>query len=436
MMRACGAPVPPAMVGHQWVASGWSRRRGCPGETRSPSSTSHSTTEPPCGASDVDAVAQAGDRADRGTGRQHVALGGLGGQVERALGGGDDHPPRRRGLDHRRLAVLVAELAGVVELVGRLEREGLDALQRALRDAGERAGGRHLQDAGDAEVAHGLAGRGPSGPGWRSARPCGAARRGRRGRPGRRGWRSPACAGRGWRPTGPARRGDRRRAAMWTVWNAPATLSGIRRALAGGSSAKAASCSVVPAATTWPGPLSLAAVRPWRSMTARTSSRSPPRTAVIPVAVVAAASAIALPRSRTSTIACSAVITRAPAAAVELADAVAGDRADARERVGRVREEVERRDQTGRDQQRLGDLGVADRVGVCLGAVVGEVDAGHGGQPVEARGEGRVLQPGREETGGLGPLTGGDDDEHTSTLPGRDRSARGPAPTNLTPRSL
>ena len=104
--------------------------------------------------------------------------------------------------------------------------------------------------------------------------------------------------------------------AMWTVWNAPATLSGIRRALAGGSSAKAASCSVVPAATTWPGPLSLAAVRPWRSMTARTSSRSPPRTAVIPVAVVAAASAIALPRSRTSTIACSAVITRAPAAAV------------------------------------------------------------------------------------------------------------------------
>ena len=36
----------------------------------------------------------------------------------------------------------------------------------------------------------------------------------------------------------------------------------------------------------------------------------------MPVAVTAAASAIALPRSRTSTMACSAVIARAPAAAV------------------------------------------------------------------------------------------------------------------------
>ena len=36
----------------------------------------------------------------------------------------------------------------------------------------------------------------------------------------------------------------------------------------------------------------------------------------MPVGVTAAASAIALPRSRTSTIACSAVIARAPAAAV------------------------------------------------------------------------------------------------------------------------
>ena len=36
----------------------------------------------------------------------------------------------------------------------------------------------------------------------------------------------------------------------------------------------------------------------------------------MPVGVAAAAAAIALPRSRTSTMACSAVITRAPAAAV------------------------------------------------------------------------------------------------------------------------
>ena len=46
--------------------------------------------------------------------------------------------------------MLVAELPRVVELVGRLEREGLDALEGTLRDAGERAGGRHLEEPGDA----------------------------------------------------------------------------------------------------------------------------------------------------------------------------------------------------------------------------------------------------------------------------------------------
>ena len=40
----------------------------------------------------------------------------------------------------------------------------------------------------------------------------------------------------------------------------------------------------------------------------------------------------------------------------ELADAVAGDRADLAEGVGRVREELEGGDQAGGDQQRLGDL--------------------------------------------------------------------------------
>ncbi len=103
---------------------------------------------------------------------------------------------------------------------------------------------------------------------------------------------------------------------MWWVWNAPATLSGASRAFAGGSSASAWSCAMVPAATTWPGPLLLAGVRPCFSIVASTSSGSPPRIAVIPVSVTAAASAIALPRSRTRTMACSAVITRAPAAAV------------------------------------------------------------------------------------------------------------------------
>jgi hypothetical protein len=49
---------------------------------------------------------------------------------------------------------------------------------------------------------------------------------------------------------------------MCTVWKAPATLSGISRARLGGAAARAASCSVVPAATIWPLPLLLAAVSP------------------------------------------------------------------------------------------------------------------------------------------------------------------------------
>ncbi len=199
---------------------------------------------------------------------------------------------------------------------------------------------------------------------------------------------------------------------MWSVWNAPATLSGVSRALVGGSSASAASCSVVPAATIWPGPLSLAAVSPCLSRVASTSSRSPPRTAVMPVAVTAAASAIALPRSRTSTMACSARDHPGTCSGAELADAVPGDRADARERVGRVREELEGRDQPGGDEQRLGDLGAADRVAVGLGAVVGQVEAGDGGQPLEPLGEGRVFQPRGQEAGRLGALPGRDDDEH------------------------
>ena len=101
----------------------------------------------------------------------------------------------------------------------------------------------------------------------------------------------------------------------------------------------------------------------------------------------------------------------------QLADAVAGDGADLAEGVGRVREDVERGDQAGGHQQRLGDLGVPDRVGVGLGAVVHQVERGHGGQPLEAGPEGRLLEPGGEEPGGLGALTGRDDDEHTPTVP-------------------
>src|SRR5674476_365169 len=72
----------------------------------------------------------------------------------------------------------------------------------------------------------------------------------------------------------------------------------------------------LPAATTWPPPLLFAAVSPCLASTCATSSGSPPRTALMPVGVTLAASAISLPRSRTNTMACSAVMTPAAQAAV------------------------------------------------------------------------------------------------------------------------
>ena len=103
---------------------------------------------------------------------------------------------------------------------------------------------------------------------------------------------------------------------MCTVWNAPATLSGIRRARVGGFSARPASCSIVPAATIWPLPLLLAGVSPWAAIAANTSSGLPPITAVIEVGVAALASAIARPRSRTNTMACLSESAPTTAAAV------------------------------------------------------------------------------------------------------------------------
>ena len=242
-IAACRAPLGrwPMLARSCRPPPGCSRSSGWPGETRSPSSTSHSTTWPPCGADDADPVAQAARRRrSAAPAREHVgARGGLGDRWKVPLAG--ETTIRQVGVVsmRRALAVLVAERAGVVELVGRLEREGLDALQRALGDAGEGAGRRHLEDAGDAEVAHRVHAEVPADRAGDLADDAGAAPRGRRGRrwpsrleiTGVRGswidterasWASVATAG-----------------AMWSVWKAPATLSGISRALAGGSSAQA-----------------------------------------------------------------------------------------------------------------------------------------------------------------------------------------------------
>jgi len=81
---------------------------------------------------------------------------------------------------------------------------------------------------------------------------------------------------------------------------------------------------------------------------------------------------------------------------------------------------VEQRAETedaGRDDERLGDGSVADRVGVRDGAVPDEVDAGGLRERSEAVAEGGVREPRLEESGGLGALTRGDDDDHAFSLP-------------------
>ena len=204
--------------------------------------------------------------------------------------------------------------------------------------------------------------------------------------------------------------------AMCTVWNAPATLSGIRRARGGGFSARPASCSIVPAATIWPLPLLLAGVRPWAAIAASTSSGLPPITAVIDVGVVAARfrhRAAPLPdehhglvvRQRTH-----------EGRRGDLADGVTGDHADAvhPEAVCPVRclQELPSGQQTGGHQQRLGHGGVADGVGVGLGAVVAQIELGDRREPIQSVGEGLLGQPGSQEPGSLCALTGRDDGQH------------------------
>ena len=220
-----------------------------------------------------------------------------------------------------------------------------------------------------------------------------------------------------WVVTAPASRPRTSTAgAMCSVWNAPATSSGRSRAPSGGSACRAASCSRVPAATIWPAPFSLAAVSPCSASLATTASRSPPRTAVMPVGRAAAASAIARPRSRTRTMACSALITWAPAAAVISPTECPAPTPTTPKASAGEREQLEQRHQTGGDDERLGHRGVADGLGVGLGAVGREVHAGAGGQPVQPGPDGRQLEPRGEEAGGLGALSGGDDGEHPSTL--------------------
>ena len=188
--------------------------------------------------------------------------------------------------------------------------------------------------------------------------------------------------------------------------------SGISRARAGGFSASAASCSIVPAATICPLPLLLAAVRPCASMAASTSSGLPPITAVIDVGVTRAGR-----RHRPTALAdehhrlLGGEDTDAGRGG-DLADGVAGGDTDDRPKPSPSREQLQRGQQTGGDEQRLRHGGVADGVGVGLGAVVARGPARRRRRASPAARRSLLGQPGCQEPGGLCALTGRDDGQH------------------------
>jgi len=101
----------------------------------------------------------------------------------------------------------------------------------------------------------------------------------------------------------------------------------------------------------------------------------------------------------------------------DLADRVPGATGNQAEAVGGVLEQGQQRDETGAHDQWLGDSGVPDRLGVGLGAMLDQVDAGDRREPLHAVAESRQLEPGGEEAGGLGALSRADDDEHVFSLP-------------------
>jgi hypothetical protein len=85
----------------------------------------------------------------------------------------------------------------------------------------------------------------------------------------------------------------------------------------------------------------------------------------------------------------------------DLADGVPGPDRHLGEGLGGLREELKQRGEAGRNDQRLGDRRVPDRVGVGLGAVFEQVDASDGGEPLHPVVDGGQLQPRSEQSWGL-----------------------------------
>ena len=315
------------------------------------------------------------------------------------------------------------ERAGGVEVVGGLEREGLDARQRALGEPGQGAGRRHLDHRGDAEVVQRLHAQVPADRagdlGDQPLEHLAAVVDDLAVAVGDQ--RDPRVVG-GHRPRQGAERLHGR-----------GHVRGVERA----------------------GDLQRRSPGPWRACPRRTRRaarrcrrrRSGRRRCRWPgsarlrdrgehlVAVAAehrghagggrrAASAIARPRSRTRTIAASAVSTRAPAAAA-ISPTLWPATAPTVERVGGVREQLEGGQQAGGDQQRLGHRGVADLVRVGLGAVVDQVEAGDGGQPGQAFGAAGRSSQGVRKPGVWAPWPGATSTSTLYSLLPRGRTAWG-----------
>ena len=307
---------------------------------------------------------------------------------------------------------------------GVFRANGRHALQGALGQADQRAGRRELDEAGDAQLASTSPCTGPSGPGWltwltmrrEDSRP-----------PGTTG--AVGVGQRGARVVGRHRRGPGRRApstagAMWTVWNAPATLSGMTRALAGGSAAKAASWSEGAGGDDLARTVHVgrgeAVLGRWRRPPRRGPRRGP-RTCR------SAVDGAGLGHRATTQ-------ADQPHRVLGVRDPRGGGRGDLpdqwpatapteRERVGRVREQRERGEQPGGDDERLGDGGVADRVGV--GVVPWWARSSRRRRTAtRPRAQAGELEPGGQEAGGLGALAGADE---TSTLHSLGSRGRGRA---------
>ena len=404
--------------------SGCRRSSGWPGETRSPSSTSHSMIVPPYGA--VTGVSSRGPdgRRSRRRGRA-AALAQVGGWRKVPLAGATSIRQVGAGVDLARRRRACHERAGVVELVGGLEREGLDALHGALGDPGQGAGRRHLEQAGDAEVEHRLHAEVPADRAadlgddplehlaavvddlavavgdQRGPRVVGGHRPGQRCRAPRR-------------PGPCARCGTRRR-----------RDSGISRALAGGVVGEGGELLDGAGGDDLAGAVVVGRGQAVLASAASTSSRSPPRTAVMLVGVVRGGrghrvAALADQHHRL-------LGGDRPGAGGrgELADAVAGDGADlARTRrpgagTARGRPAGRRRPAAAGRRRCPGSCRRRPRCRSATRSRPATADS-----QVRRSAKRRDLEPGRQEAGGLGALAGSDDGEHTSTLPRRGAGPR------------